>query len=88
MNARLILYISCSSFGSLDAACKATCGGICKIASLHDRCLRACDTSGNKNLGPCYANMKNTWKQTQVPLNMIYGVLLFLLGCPPLAHGY
>jgi hypothetical protein len=71
----LLLY----SFGLLDEDCKVACGGRCKEASLHDRCLRACGTCcakcncvppgtyGNKNLCPCYANMKTHGNQLKCP---------------------
>lgn len=71
----LLLY----SFALLDEDCKVACGGRCKEASLHDRCLRACGTCcakcncvppgtyGNKNLCPCYANMKTHGNKLKCP---------------------
>nr|ADE77851.1 unknown [Picea sitchensis] len=59
--------------------CKVACGGRCKEASLHDRCLRACGTCcakcncvppgtyGNKNLCPCYADMKTHGNKLKCP---------------------
>jgi len=59
--------------------CKLACGGRCKEASSHDRCLRACGTccakcncvppgtQGNKNLCPCYANMKTHGNKLKCP---------------------
>eukprot|EP01018_Ginkgo_biloba_P038628 Gb_34858 [translate_table: standard] len=50
--------------------CKATCSMKCQEASFNDRCIRACGTccakcncvppgiTGNKEVCPCYANMK------------------------------
>ncbi|GLJ24070.1 hypothetical protein SUGI_0459060 [Cryptomeria japonica] len=59
--------------------CKAACTGRCKAASLNDRCLRACGTCcarcncvppgtyGNKQLCPCYANMKTRGNKPKCP---------------------
>ncbi|TJX41716.1 hypothetical protein E8P77_31605 [Soehngenia saccharolytica] len=69
MNRRLLQTIDC----------KAACGERCKAASLNDRCMRACGTCctrckcvppgtyGNKELCPCYANMKTHGNKPKCP---------------------
>ncbi|GLJ24071.1 hypothetical protein SUGI_0459070 [Cryptomeria japonica] len=59
--------------------CKAACTGRCKAASLKNRCLRACGTCcarcncvppgtyGNKQLCPCYANLKTHDNKPKCP---------------------